>query len=74
MNPKVGFTWEFIPGTTLRAAAFRILKRTLINNQTLEPTQVAGFNQLFDDANLTESWRYGGAIDQKSTENIFGGV
>ena len=26
------------------------LKRTLITDQTLEPTQVAGFNQFFDDA------------------------
>jgi hypothetical protein len=43
------------PGTTLRAAAFRVLKRTLITDQTLEPTQVAGFNQFFDDANLTEA-------------------
>jgi outer membrane receptor protein involved in Fe transport len=29
---------------------------------------------LFDDRNLTEAWRYGGAIDQKFTKNIFGGV
>jgi tetratricopeptide (TPR) repeat protein len=73
-NPKFGVTWEPIPGTTLRAAVFRVLKRTLITNQTLEPTQVAGFNQFFDDVNLTEAWRYGGAIDQKFTKNIFGGV
>jgi outer membrane receptor protein involved in Fe transport len=73
-NPKFGITWEPIPGTTLRVAVFRALKRTLITNQTLEPTQVAGFNQFFDDANMTESWRYGGAIDQKFTKNLFGGV
>src|SRR5262249_37920917 len=34
-NPKFGITWEPIPGTTLRAAAFKVLKRTLITNQTL---------------------------------------
>jgi len=73
-NPKFGLTWEPIPDTTLRAAAFRVLKRTLITNQTLEPTQVAGFNQFFDDLNLTEAWRYGGAIDQKFTKSLFGGV
>jgi hypothetical protein len=50
------------------------LKRTLITDQTLEPTQVAGFNQFFDDANGTEAWRYGGAIDQRLTRDIFGGV
>ena len=58
----------------MRAAAFRVLKRTLITQQTLEPTQVAGFNQFFDDFNLTEAWRYGGAIDQKFTKDLFGGV
>ena len=68
VNPKFGITWTPFAGTTLRAAAFRVLKRTLINDQTLEPTQVAGFNQLFDDPNLTEAWRYGGAIDQKFTK------
>ena len=73
-NPKFGITWNPIPSTTLRAAAFRVLKRTLITDQTLEPTQVAGFNQFFDDVNGTESWVYGGAIDQKFPKDIFGGV
>jgi tetratricopeptide (TPR) repeat protein len=74
VNPKVGITWTPFAGTTLRAALFRTLKRTLTNDQTLEPTQVAGFNQLFDDANRTEAWRYGGAIDQKLTKKLFAGV
>ena len=74
VNPKFGITWEPIRGTTLRAAAFRVLKRTLITDQTLEPTQVAGFNQFFDDFNGTESWRYGAAIDQRFTKDLFGGV
>jgi tetratricopeptide (TPR) repeat protein len=73
-NPKVGITWNPLPGTTLRAALFRVLKRTLITDQTIEPTQVAGFNQFFDDINLTESWRYGGAVDQKFTDSLFGGA
>ena len=73
-NPKFGITWNPLPDTTVRAAAFRVLKRTLITDQTLEPTQVAGFNQFFDDATGTDAWRYGGAIDQKFSENIYGGV
>jgi outer membrane receptor protein involved in Fe transport len=73
-NPKLGLTWNPLPDTTVRAAAFKVLKRTLITNQTLEPTQVAGFNQFFDDFNGTESWRYGAAIDQKFSKDIFGGV
>ena len=73
-NPKFGVTWNPVPATTVRAAAFRVLKRTLITDQTLEPTQVAGFNQFFDDLNSTKSWRFGAAIDQKFSQTIFGGL
>jgi tetratricopeptide (TPR) repeat protein len=73
-NPKFGIMWNPFPDTTVRAAVFRVLKRTLITDQTLEPTQVAGFNQFFDDLNVTDVWRYGGAIDQKFTKDLFGGV
>jgi len=73
-NPKFGIVWNPGPSTTLRAAAFRTLKRTLITNQTIEPTQVAGFNQFFDDFNTTSAWRYGGAIDQKFSESLYGGA
>ena len=74
INPKFGVTWNPLPDTTVRLAGFRMLKRTLITNQTLEPTQVAGFNQFFDDFNGTTGWRYGGAIDQKITRDLFVGV
>jgi outer membrane receptor protein involved in Fe transport len=73
-NPKFGITWNPFPATTLRGAVFRTLTRTLITEQTLEPTQVAGFNQFFDDADATEAWRYGAAVDQKFSGNVYGGV
>jgi hypothetical protein len=46
----------------------------LITDQTLEPTQVAGFNQFFDDFDTTKAWRYGGGIDQKLTKELFAGA
>jgi outer membrane receptor protein involved in Fe transport len=73
-NPKFGVVWNPFPNTTLRGAAFRTLKRTLITNQTLEPTQVAGFNQFFDDFDGTDSWRYGLALDQRLAKNVYGGL
>jgi tetratricopeptide (TPR) repeat protein len=73
-NPKLGITWNPLPNTTLRGALFRVLKRTLTNNQTIEPTQVAGFNQFYDDVNGTGAWRYGLAADQKFSKCIFGGI
>ena len=66
--------WNPLPSTTFAVRLFRVLKRKLITDQTLEPTQVAGFNQFFDDINGTEAWRYGVAIDQKFTKEIFGGI
>ncbi len=74
LNPKLGLTWTLSPATTLRAAVFRTLKRQLVSNQTIEPTQVAGFNQFFDDGNGTDAWRYGVAVDQAFSEGLFGGV
>lgn len=73
-NPKFGLAWNPLPSTTLRVAAFRVLKRSLISNQTIEPTQVAGFQQFFDDTNGTDSRRYGIAIDQRVSLNLFGGL
>jgi tetratricopeptide (TPR) repeat protein len=73
-NPKIGVTWNPAPGTTLRAAAFRVLKRTLITDQTLEPTQVAGFSQFFDDPVGTDSWLYGAGVDQKFSGSFYGGA
>ena len=73
-NPKLGMTWRAAEGTTVRAAAFRTFKRRLITDQTLEPTQVAGFNQFYDEINATSAWRYGIGVDQKFTRSIFGGA
>jgi Flp pilus assembly protein TadD len=74
LNPKIGISVTPLPGTTLRAAAFRTLKRTLVADQTLEPTQTAGFNQFFDDYDAADAWRYGAALDQKIGRNVFAGA
>jgi len=75
-NPKLGLTWSVLPGTVLRAAAFRTLRRSLLTDQTIEPTQVAGFDQFFDEDNAegTRAWRYGVGIDQKFSAQIYGGA
>ena len=73
-NPKLGLNWTPLHQTSLRAAVFRTLKRTLITSQTLEPTQVVGFNQFFDDLEGTEAWNYGIALDRQFSQNIYGGL
>lgn len=74
LNPKLGLIWNVAANTTVRAAAFRTFERSLISNQTLEPTQVAGFNQFYEDGNFTEAWRYGAAVDQTFSRNLFAGL
>ncbi|MCP4629974.1 MAG: TonB-dependent receptor [bacterium] len=73
-NPKFGVAWYPFDGTTVRGAIFRTFKRTLSTDQTLEPTQVAGFNQFFDEANATEAWVYGAGVDQKLSQNTYAGA
>jgi tetratricopeptide (TPR) repeat protein len=70
VNPKFGLLWNPLPDTLVRLGAFREMKRPLVANQTLEPTQVAGFNQFFDDINGTTAWRYTAGLNQKVTRNF----
>jgi tetratricopeptide (TPR) repeat protein len=73
VNPKLGVLWNPFRATTVRAAVFRTLNRTLTSNQTLEPTQVAGFNQFFQDGEGTDAWRYGIGVDQRITRWLAAG-
>lgn len=47
--PKLGLRVEPMPGLVLRAAWLQQVKRPFLADRTLEPTSVAGFNQLHDD-------------------------
>jgi len=73
-NPKFGLTWLPTKDTTLRFAAFRSLRRGIIQKQTLEPTQIAGFNQFFDDLDGTLSNRIGFGVDHKFGQKLFTGA
>lgn len=74
INPKLGLQWNITGRLRLRAAAFKTLKRLLIVDQTIEPTQVAGFNQFFDDFNGTRTERYGIGLDIDFTDDLYGGI
>jgi tetratricopeptide (TPR) repeat protein len=63
LNPKFGVQWDVTQNLRLRGAYIETVKPSLAANRTLEPTQVAGFNQFFDEANATKSRRYGGGVD-----------
>jgi tetratricopeptide (TPR) repeat protein len=70
LNPKAGVSWDVKESIRLRAAAFKVLKPTLVNNRTIEPTQVAGFNQFYDDPVGTRYWRYGLGADWRVNQQL----
>lgn len=74
INPKFGMMLNVTPATTLRFAWFRILKQPLAVNQTIQPTQVAGFNQFYDDFDGTDADQYGVGIDHRFSTTLLGGV
>jgi tetratricopeptide (TPR) repeat protein len=74
VNPKLGVQWDVTDSLRLRGAYFEVIKPALASDRTLEPTQVAGFNQFFDDANGTKSTRYGGALDWQATPTVYTGA
>ncbi len=78
-NPKIGLIWEPQPGTIIRAAAFRtLIGLSTVSKQNivpgLEPTQVAGFNQFFFGGAAEDASRYGVAIDQRFSGNVYAGA
>ena len=73
-NPKLGVSVYLKSKTTLRAAGYYRLSPSLGRIQSLEPTQVAGFNQLFDEAGGTRSLSYGIGVDQEFNAYLFGGL
>ncbi|WP_292919482.1 TonB-dependent receptor [Nitrosomonas sp.] len=72
-NPKLGLQWSFTKQLRLRMALIETIKAPLTTQQTIEPTQVAGFNQLFDDPNGTKSRRMGIGLDAHHGNKVFTG-
>ena len=73
-NPKLGVQWQLNDKMRLRAAGFKTLKRAFVANQTIEPTQIAGFNQFFDDFSATTATRYGLGLDVSLTRSANAGL
>ena len=74
INPKFGFQWSIFNSLRLRGAWFETSKSHLIAQQTIEPTQIAGFNQFFDDINGTRTRRKGIGLDYHFSHLLYGGL
>jgi tetratricopeptide (TPR) repeat protein len=71
LSPKFGVQWNITKDLIVRGAVFQLVQPALINNQTIEPTEVAGFNQFFDDTDGTAAWRYSVGVDHRLMDNLF---
>lgn len=73
--PKLGAHWKPTDQTGIRIAAYRNIAPSTDPSlyQTLEPTQIVGFNQVFDEFLQTDSWNFGLALDQHLSKTLFTG-
>lgn len=74
INGKIGAVVDATPSTTLRAAVFQGVKGSKYDRESLEPTQFAGFNQVFDDFDGTRWTRAAMAVDQRFAGNVKAGA
>jgi outer membrane receptor protein involved in Fe transport len=73
-NPKFGVQWDITSDLSVRAASFEWVAPPVIADRTLEPTQVSGFNQLFDSTNGEDTRRRGVGLDWRITKQLFTGA
>jgi tetratricopeptide (TPR) repeat protein len=73
-NPKLGLVWNLSPATVLRLAGFKTVRSQIANNWTIAPTEVVGFNQIYDDFIGTQAKRYASALDHRFHEDLDAGV
>ncbi len=77
-NPKIGIEWNPFKSTIIRAAIFRTLQRSTISREntlaTIEPTEIAGFNQFYFGTIGEKAWRYGIGLDQTLTRSLNAGI
>jgi TonB dependent receptor len=74
LNPKIGLVWSPTRALQVRMATFKTFKRPIAADQTIEPTQVAGFNQFFDDFNSSTTTVYGVGIDAQLLNGLYAGL
>lgn len=73
-SPKIGLNWTINKYLSLRLAGFQSVKTGIAVNQILQPVQIAGFNQFFDDINGTRATQYAVGLDTHFQDNLYFGV
>jgi Tfp pilus assembly protein PilF len=74
ISAKLGLSWDIAENVALRTAFLQNLARPLRFVQTIEQTQVAGFNQFFDDVQGAEIRQSAIGIDTELKNGLFIGA
>lgn len=72
--PKVGLVWSPRRWLDVRAAAFDVLKRGSLDDRSLEPTQIAGFSQVYDEYAGTRARTIALGVDVRPTRTVALGI
>ncbi|HGG60359.1 MAG TPA: tetratricopeptide repeat protein, partial [Gammaproteobacteria bacterium] len=74
--PKLGATWRITPKNQLRTALFRSANSVVDASQyqTLEPTQINGFNQIHDEQENAASWNLGLGLKSRITPRLIADI
>jgi outer membrane receptor protein involved in Fe transport len=77
-SPKLGLIWQPSANTTIRAAVFEALQKPFLSRQavqpSLEPTQVAGFNQFLFASEGEKTSQLGVGVDHRVSSEIYIGA
>lgn len=74
LSPKLGIEWRPASWLLLRSALTRSTKRSLITNQTIEPTLVGGVSQFADEINGTRVDQVAAAGDVRLRHDLLAGA
>jgi Tfp pilus assembly protein PilF len=74
VSPKIGVNWKVSERFSVRAAGFSVLSRRLNSDQGLEPTQLAGFNQFYDDRTGATSDTGAIGLDFRISPHVAAGI
>jgi ferric-dicitrate binding protein FerR (iron transport regulator) len=73
-GPKFGLSWDVDGNTTLRGAYLKSIARPSHYEKTIEPTQVVGFNQYFDDVEGSDIEQFGVGFDTNFDNGVSIGI
>lgn len=74
VNPKFGVSWQASDKTSLRLSYFENYRRSLLNDQTIEPVTINGFNQFYTEPVRSKSEQYSLGVDYRFNSRWYAGL